>query len=187
MQKLYCYVDESNSHYAIHQFIVGIVITDEDRDDLAELCREFEIESGKRNKWSDCKDAVNVAYMSMAAEVDALKGRLFFSVFSGIADYLAYAADGIKAAVEAYDESGKTTFVLYDALPDAHERPLKKLLRERGVKVGKVRGLRREQDEPLLMLADAVCGLARDTILGKDEAAALMSKAIRNGAIQEVR
>jgi hypothetical protein len=185
--KLYCYVDETNPGDAMRHFIVGMVIADDNRDNLAELCREFEVEAGKRKKWSDCRDAVNIAYMSIAIGAPQLSGRLFYAVFSGHADYLAYAADAIKAAVEAFNAMDALTTVMYDALPHSLEQPLKRLLRQRGVRVNKVRGPRKEQNEPLLMLADAICGLARDTQLGKQDAMKLMSMATRTGAVREVK
>lgn len=163
--KLYCYVDETNPGDTMRHFIVGVVIADDNRDDMVELCREFEVEAGKRKKWSDCKDAVNIAYMSMAIGAPHLSGRMFYAMFSGLADYLAYAADAIKAAVEAFDAEDAPAMVMYDALPHSLEQPLARLLRQRGVKVDKVRGPRKEQNEPLLLLADAICGLTRDTQL----------------------
>jgi Protein of unknown function (DUF3800) len=187
MQKVYCYVDETGHHNKNESFIVGVVIADDGLDELTELCREFEAEAGKRKKWRDSNSNINIAYMSMAVSAAKFEGRMFYALFNGIADYLAYAADAIKAATTAYHVTNEKTSVVYDALPVALERPLTKLLRQRGVNVGKVRGLRREENEPLLMLADAVCGLARDAQLGKKEAAALLAKATRRGAIVEVR
>ncbi len=171
----------------MRHFIIGIVIVNEGRDEIAELCREFEVEARKRNKWSETSDAANIAYMNMVVGTTKFEGRMFYALFSGIADYLAYAADAIKAATIAYPVANETTSVVYDALPVSLERPLMKLLRQRGVKVDKVRGLRKEQNEPLLMLADAVCGLARDAQLGKREAVALLAKATRRGAVVETR
>ena len=187
MQRIYCYVDETGHHNKNEAFIVGVVIADDGRDELAELCREFEAEAQKRKKWRDSKDVNNLAYMGMAISAKAFEGRMFFALFNGIADYLAYAADAIKAATTAYHVTNEKALVVYDALPPTLERPLTKLLRQRGVNVDKVRGPRKEEHEPLLMLADAVCGLARDARLGKQSALALLTKATRRGVLVEVR
>jgi hypothetical protein len=185
--KLYCYVDETHPGDAMRHFIVGVVIADDNRDDLESLCREFETEARKRKKWSQSKDAANYAYMGMVIDAEPVNGRLFYAVFDGLADYLAYAADGIVAAIEAFNASEPIATVMYDALPRTLERALKNLLRQRGVKIDKVRGPRREENEPLLMLADAVCGLARDAAMRKDAAVEMMARATRSGALREVR
>jgi hypothetical protein len=161
MQRLYCYVDETHPSDSLRHFIVGVVIADDNRDDLATLCRDIESEARKRKKWSASRDVSNYAYMQMVIEAPLLNGRLFYAVFDGLAEYMAYAADGIRAALEAYRADDAIATVLYDALPRSSARPLANLLRQRGVKVDKVRGPRREENEPLLMLADAICGLAR--------------------------
>lgn len=51
MLKLYCYVDESGQDTEGRLFIVGGVITTQERDELTALCEQIERNVGKRNKW----------------------------------------------------------------------------------------------------------------------------------------
>jgi hypothetical protein len=47
MQKLYCYVDETGQDTGGQIFIVAVVVTGEERDDLLTLCEQLEKVSGK--------------------------------------------------------------------------------------------------------------------------------------------
>jgi hypothetical protein len=56
-------------------------------------------------------------------------------------------------------------------------------MRQLGANIRKVRGIRREENDPLLRLADAVCGLARHAYEGNGEMQQIMQTAITNGMI----
>ncbi len=182
--KLYCYVDETGQDTQGRQFIVGMVFIDDSRDELSETCKRIEVDTGKRNKWSDTPDAVNVAYMRGMIALLASAEILQYAVYEGIYDYIGCAVDAIACAALAFGHPDTFTVnVMYDALQPSDEQKVAVALRGRGLRVSKVRGIRREQNEPLLRLADGVCGLVRDAHAGKVEHKALMQTGLSRRAL----
>ena len=55
-QKLYCYVDETGQDTFGQLFLVSVVITGSERDDLRRQLRKIEKESGKKQKkWKSAR------------------------------------------------------------------------------------------------------------------------------------
>lgn len=186
MLKLYCYVDESGQDTEGRLFIVGVVITTQERDELAALCEQIEREVGKQNKWSRTKDTINLAYMQQILALLPSSMWLRYVIFNHITDYLTATVESIAQALASIDDLANIQVtVLYDGLPPSLEKRVGSQLRTYGVIVRKVRGIREEHD-PLARLVDAICGLVRDANIGKSAAAQLLNNAEKIGALRSV-
>jgi hypothetical protein len=73
--------------------------------------------------------------------------------------------------------------ILVDALEGKGSQILGARMRQLGANIRKVRGIRREENDPLLRLADAVCGLVRHAYEGNEEMQRIMQTAIANRMI----
>lgn len=182
-KKLYAYVDET---WLDELFIVAIVIAGERREELAAICEQAELIAGKERKWSGTAEAVNMAYMRRVVSHMSDLARLHFVIFSHADDYTEATIEAIARAIDAQNlaDDYKAT-IIYDGLPRHQEVEIGAALRKRRIRIRKVRGMDDEADSRL-RLADAVCGLLRDALLGKPEARELQQVAIRRGLLSEV-
>src|SRR4051812_12259479 len=79
MQKLYCYVDETGLDTEGTFFLVSVVITKPERDDIIRLLEKIEKKSKKdRAKWAHTKDIQRLTYMNAIFSEEAFKGRLYY-------------------------------------------------------------------------------------------------------------
>ena len=181
--KIYAYVDET---WLDSLFIVAVVIADLQRELLTTKCENIEDELGRHKKWSRSADALNLAYTRRVLVEADLLARCCFLIRPQVEDVTKTTVEAIARAIEARQlgDDYKAT-ILYDCLPKNMEGEIGSLLRKRFVRIRKVRGID-EEDDALMRLADALCGLVRDAYSGKTEARDLMESAIHRGILRKV-
>jgi len=77
--------------------------------------------------------------------------------------------------------------ILVDGLPKQRWKDYARWIRQRGAKVAKVRGIRRDENDPLIRLADALCGFVRAAHEGRPDIKALFDGAIQQGVVKDLR
>lgn len=75
--------------------------------------------------------------------------------------------------------------ILIDALPRSSETTVGITLRRMGYKTRKVRGIRKDENDAIIRLADALCGLVRESLSGNKKAGELLNRGIKSGHIRE--
>lgn len=76
-QKLYCYVDENGQDTKGDIFIVSVVVTGKERDELLSLCEEIERRSGKgKFKWSKAERKKRLDYIKQIFSNKHFKRKL---------------------------------------------------------------------------------------------------------------
>jgi len=189
MHKLYCYVDETGQDTEGQLFLVSVVITEEERDTLIEILETIEKASGKgKVKWIKAKDKARVAYIKAVLSEEKLKGSLHYGAHRNAKDYLPKTVLTTAKAVLSYPAAAEEyqVTVLVDGLPKAHVRWFGKELRHLGVRTRKVSRVRKEENDALMRLADAIAGFTRAAISGRTDLAQLLKKAKENGTVVEV-
>ena len=184
--KLYCYVDESGQDTQGRLFLVAVVVTGEEREQLRGLCEELEDRSGKGSrKWSKTSAVRRIAYAQGIVDQRLFVGKLHYAVFEGTTDYLAATVGAIAETLEdeAAEDYDATVFI--DGLSRSLERAVGLSLRRSGAHVKKVRGLDEEYDA-LMRLADAVCGLVRGALEGEPALMALGQRGMKAGILRDV-
>ena len=185
--KLYCYVDETGQDTLGDLFIVAVVIAERDRDQVVELCERIERESGKgRVKWIRTDYPRRLEYLRCILKQPAFRRKLHFSTYRNSKDYLANTVSAIARSLGAFSPGTYEATVLIDALPRSLERKVGHELRLRQIRVRKVRGLRKDENDALIRLADAVCGLVRASGEGQEPMVAMLNKGKKEGALVEL-
>lgn len=162
-QKLYCYVDESGQDTLGELLIVSVLVVAEEKEMLERLLEKIEQETGKSYlKWSKNSKVRRRAYMERVLEIKLLREKLMFAIHRNTLDYLEITAQTIAKTFARAAPQEYRAIVLIDALPSAVAIKMGAQLRRRGVHVKKVKGVRREENDALMRLVDAVCGLVRD-------------------------
>ncbi len=183
MQKFFCYVDETGQDTRGELFIVAVVIADQERDQLRQACEDIERDSRKgRRKWIKTKYGRRLAYIRQVLERPIFEEKLNFAVYRDVQDYPSSTVQTIARALSATAETDYRATILIDGLPRSLERMVGLQLRRLGIRAKKVRGLKDENDA-LIRLADAVCGLVRGATEGQPAMRALFEQGIQTGVL----
>jgi hypothetical protein len=167
MQKLFCYVDETGQDTRGELFIVAVVATGQERDQLRRTCEAIERDSRKgRRKWVKTTYSRRLAYIQKVLEKPIFRGKLNFAVYRDTQDYSSLTVQVIIRALHITSETDYGATILIDGLPRSMEQVVGLQLRRSGIHAKKVRGLKDESDA-LIRLADAICGLVRGAIEGQ--------------------
>jgi hypothetical protein len=186
MQKFFCYVDETGQDTRGELFIVAVVIADQERDQLRQACEDIERDSRKgRRKWIKTKYGRRLAYIRQVLERPIFEGKLNFAVYRDVQDYPSVTVQTIARALGATGETDYRATILIDGLPRSLERMVGLQLRRLGIRAKKVRGLKDENDA-LIRLADAVCGLVRGATEGQPAVQVLFEQGIQTGVLRDL-
>ncbi len=187
--RFYCYVDESGQDTRGRLFVVSVIIAAEDRDELLKALEAIERETGKnRVNWNKTTYSRKLAYIRRVLKLNAIPGKLNFALYQESRDYFGLTVQTIVSALNKIDKADdyKAT-VLIDALPPTQARVVSHLLHLSGVHAKKVRGVRRDENDALIRLADAVCGFVRAAHEGQPEMLKLFEDAVHKGVLKDVR
>ena len=185
--KFYCYVDESGQDTRGALFVVAAVIAAEDREQVRDLLRSIERNSGKaKRKWTKATRQQRIAYMERVLLTSVFKGRLFYAQFSQTTDYLPCVLHTTARAltITAAGQSYQAT-VLIDGLQKGERPRVGQGLRQLRIAAKKVRGLRDESDE-FIRLADATAGFVRDYLEGQMYVQQIYQQGVSNQILHEV-
>lgn len=184
--KLYCYVDETGQDTQGRLFLVAVVVTGQEREQLRMLCEAVEDRSRKGSrKWSKTSAERRLAYAQGVVDQRAFAGKLHYAIFEGTADYLTATVQAIAETLETGATEDYDATVFIDGLSRSLERAVGLSLRRSGSHVKKVRGLDEESDA-LMRLADAICGLVRGALEGDGALMALYQRGIDTGILRDV-
>ena len=186
-KKFYCYVDETGLDTAGRLFIVCILLVSEERDILVDLCERIEKLTGKnRVKWIKTRHERRASYIRELLQQPALKGKLRYCMFRKASDYVSLTLKTIARVLsqETRSDDYKVT-VLVDGLPPNACSKYTRYLRSIGIRIKKVRGVRREENDALTRLVDAVCGLVRAADENKDPFTGLLREGLERGVFAD--
>ena len=164
--KLYTYVDETGQDTQGQLFVVSVIVIKVEREPLRQALQEVERSSRKLDKkWKKSRPAQREAYMRDVLNLEALHGSLYYSVYRNARNYVDLTIQSTAQAILGNIEPPDQSTVLVDGLARSERRRFAQGLRNQGVPVDKVRGVRDESDI-LIRLADALAGFVRNGIDG---------------------
>lgn len=188
-QKLYCYVDENGQDTKGDIFIVSVVVTGKERDELLSLCEEIEQKSGKgKFKWGKAEKKLRLEFIKQIFLNKNFRGKLRYSIYRDQTSYDLATITGIAKAIHFKEPSGKYTTIIYiDGLFKTKRGIYGSELRKLGIPTRKVQGVTRDGSNSLIRLADTIAGFVRDAIDGKsEEITRIYKEAKANGALVEI-
>jgi hypothetical protein len=185
MNKHYCHIDETGLDTEGDLFIVGVAVVDEERDACVSLLEQIEKQSGKgRIKWNKTAYASRLAYMDSVLRRHEFAGRLHFDVHRNhTQSYLNLTVLSIAKTLHDHLPAGDESIILIDGLPESKIHVVANMLRAEKLKVGKVRGVKREEHDALVRLADALCGFVRAATEEQPRMKVLLRQAIKSGHV----
>ena len=185
-EKIYAFVDESGQETQGALFLVSVVVTNQDYEQINELLMEIEEQSGKQlKKWSKARFRDRLAYIEAVIQQPLFRGLIFFSRHANSQAYFELTVETTARAIHHKNKEASPATVTVDGLRGRDVNRFKTRLRGSGVNVRKVRGAR-DESEPIVRLADAAVGFIRDFLEGQDYAVKLYENAIRDGIFSEL-
>jgi hypothetical protein len=187
-QHLYCYVDETGQDTGGQFFVVSVVISDSRRAELIAALETIERRSGKGNvKWMKVRGRQRLAYISEVLGSSLFQGCLYFSLYTGTKAYMATTVMTTAQAILRAQQSATPAVVYVDGLPKSRLRWFGVELRRLSIRTDKIVGVRREEADALIRLADACCGFVRAALLVQQpDMIALFKKAKATGHLTEI-
>jgi hypothetical protein len=163
-KKLYAYVDESGQDTQGQIFVVSVAVLDSEQRSLAQDLERIEKETGKGNaKWHKSRHEFRSAYIERLVALAGLRQSVFVEVFKDGKEYLKLTTlAAAKAILRKAGGDGYRATVFVDGLKGAELPQFSRGLRELHIHTRKVRGVRKDENDAFIRLADAVCGLVRD-------------------------
>ena len=166
--KFYAYIDESGQETEGRFFVVSVVVLDQDHHTIVQQLEAVEIRSGKgKIKWHRARHTYRQAYIEELVNVSRLAGSLFFETFTESRAYTDMTVIATAHAIQRKAAGECRVVVFVDGLRKHEAQRFSTLLRQRQAGIEKVRGVQKEQNNALIRLADALCGLVRDAEEGQ--------------------
>ncbi len=189
MRKLYCFVDENGLETRGRIFIVALIAFTENAATISDECAGYEHISGKgKTKWGKAEHSRRLAYLKHTFKSPTLNGYLHYAVFYNTQDYESSTLDAIARTVRYHSTQETCKAVIYvDALSKTKRHTFGNRLRKAGISTHKVQGITKDENNPLVRLADAIAGFVRDALDNEhSEITDLFQEAIRSGVLVEV-
>lgn len=188
--KFYCYVDETGQDTEGDIFIVSVVVP-ENRDEILQYLEEVEQQSGKgKFKWGRARADKRLQYLETILQQRKYPLRIYYSVYKETKEYKTSTIITIVKAIQAIRNYKRYKFVIsVDGLGAKDQRFYGSQIHKLGIPSRKVKGVKRDESNALIRLADSMCGFIRDVLEKEDDGKKLQSlyrKAIKNDLLKEV-
>jgi hypothetical protein len=94
-------------------------------------------------------------------ELAPFHGQLHYAEYTNAIDYLSLTIDATAKAIRVHATDDYKATVFVDALPGAHIHEFGSGLRRLRIRTKKIRGVRKDETDAFIRLADALCGFVR--------------------------
>ncbi len=191
-KRFYCYVDETGQDTEGDIFVVTVVIP-EIRDKILEYLEKIEIQSGKEKfKWGKADPVKRFTYIETILNQRKYQLKIYFSFYGNTKEYKTLTILTIFKAIHSIQDFKNHKFIIsVDALGEKDRRFYGSELHKLGIPSRQVKGIRREESNALIRLADSMCGFVRDILEEEsksknDKLTKLYKKAVREDVLIEV-
>ncbi len=163
LDKIYCFVDESGQHtrgkvYCVAAVIVN-TITIRDAVEQKLIGIERNVKKGAA-KWKSTRDSIREDYLRSIANIQDLKGCLYFAIHFNTIDYINATVDTITQAINQHIKKTCQVIIVIDGLDNKSKQRISRRLKERGILYKKVSGIK-DEGSAWIRLADAIAGFSR--------------------------
>lgn len=165
-KKIYCYIDETGQDTQGKLFIVSVIITSVPQDETAKLLIEIERSSGKgKLKWGRSEMKQKLNYIKKVLDETDLKWRVCYSCYRNTKDYKNSTVLTIAKSINTLSDYAEKVFNVYvDGLNKKDEKYFGSQIHRLGIHTKKIKGVKKDENNPMIRLADSLCGFIRDVL-----------------------
>ncbi len=188
LHKYHYYVDESGQDTEGKLFIVSVVVIDEKKDELRMFCERIEKLSRKyKDNWGEASHTRRLQYIKHIFSGIQFKYCLRYVLFTKTKDYDTATIKGIIETYKWKEQETDAAYIFIDGLTKTKRHRYGAQLRQSGIPVKRIRGIRKEESDALIRLADSIAGFVRDALEGKSTIIKnLFIKAKQSGMLIEI-
>lgn len=187
-RKIFCYVDETGQYTKGDMFIVSVVVP-ENRDALLDYLVKLEEKTGRgRVKWGRADQVKRIQFIEQIFLQRKYTLEIYYSIYEETKQYKQATILTIAKSINAIKNFKKKLFtILIDGLSEKDQRYYGSELRHLGIPTRKIRGIKKDENDALIRLADSICGFVRDVKEEKEkELLRVYKKAIKDKILKEV-
>lgn len=187
-QKLYCYVDESGQDAGSRFFVVvAVLVFAEQRITLQDklVVMEDAAQTGRR-KWNNLRHNRRLAYLNSLLNQNIGNKKVFFARYKKPIPYFFPVIEILEKSINQVGDNYLTARVYVDGINKTVARALTNALRSRGISLNMIRG-KRDENEPLIRLADIWAGCIRSALLQKTDAQEILKRAQEDHYLVEIK
>ncbi len=189
MRKLYCYVDETGQDTKGYIFIVSVIISAQAQEEIAEFIKKIEKSSGKSQfKWGRAVLKQRLEFISKILSQGKNKLTAYYSVYRDTLEFKNSTVLTIAKSINALADYKEHTFNIYvDGLSKKDERYYGSQLHHLGIHTKKIKGVKKDENNPMIRLADSICGFVRDVMeTNTQDSEKIFKKAVKDKVLVEV-
>jgi hypothetical protein len=186
--KLYCYVDETGQDTEGDMFIVSVVVLG-DREAALQYLEDLERKTGKgKMKWRKAGVENRLQYLEEIFTQKHFSLKICYSVYEKTKEYKVSTVLTVAKAMNRVDPEHDAIFtLLVDGLNEKDQRYYGAQLRSLGLHPRKIRGIKKDENDAFIRLADSICGFVRDIKEnGRERAMSVFNKGVKEGVLVEV-
>jgi hypothetical protein len=186
-EKLYCYVDETGQDTKGKFFIVSVVIAKNDRDEIVDFLELLEKQTKKYNrKWLKTPHRIKIAYIASIFQDKRFTNKIFYHRTKETLSYIEVTLNAIASSIDIARQQKKYKAAIFiDGLSRPSWRKTGSELRKRGILTEKIRGVE-DESHALIRLADAVAGLVREQVEGREFAKELCGIGVKHQTLRPI-
>lgn len=156
-------MDETGQDTKGELFIVTVILP-EKRDELKAYVTHVEHVSGKgKFKWGRVEPDYRYRYLHELFTQKTYPFTACYAIHERTDAYKEATIQTISASIHTVDDFKNCAFtILVDGLNEKDQRYYGYALRHQGIPSKKVRGIKKDENDALIRLADSICGFVRD-------------------------
>jgi len=186
-RKIYAYIDESGQDTKGLIFIVSILVIEEERETILKELEFIEKKSKKKNiKWNKANHNFREKYLEEMLKMNKLRGRIFFDTFSDSKKYIQLTSFATAKVILKKSSDNYKATIFVDGFKKKEIEVFTKGLRDLHIKIRKVRGVKKDENNAYIRLVDAICGLARDAEDNNKWAKEMIDKLIKKEIVSSL-
>ena len=188
MQKIYCFIDESGQDTLGSFFIVATLVVKHEKEKLGVLMENLENDTGKgKAKWNKAIHSKRMDFIMKLISNKNIRGNLYYSLYSEIG-YDSFTILSIAKVINKIKVKTEQKVNVYvDGLTKNKAVKYTGELRKLGVKNSRVKGVRKDENNVFIRIADSLAGFVRYAEYKKDrEAKNMLNKALKKKIIIEL-
>ncbi len=168
---------------------MSVIITAESHQETAEFIKGIEKSSGKSQlKWGRAILKQRLEFVNKIFSQGKDKLSVYYSVYRDTREFKNSTVLTIAKSINNIEDYRKHTFNIYvDGLSKKDEKYYGSQLHHLGIHTKKIKGVKKDENNPMIRLADSICGFVRDVIEeGTEELEIIFDKAVKDKVLIEV-
>lgn len=164
MLKLITFTDESGQDTKGELFIVCSIVIDSDNEEiLNKKLEEVEMQSKKEKKWAKSDNKRRYTYIAQIAK-NLSEIHAYFSFYRNTNEYIDCVSLHIARMLQFHTNTNEYSVrITLDTQSLNDRRKITKYLKQYGIRFRNIKSIR-DESSSFIRLADALCGMLRDSI-----------------------